>query len=215
MTAFPSGSTVKGRPIVDGMAGVHARGHIRIAANVADAETVTIGDDVYEFDRTANGVVAGNIAVTGHADDTPANATDALIVAINTRDNMVKAVDLGVNDILIVAKSANVNETVMSETMGGAGNVVDGALYAGSDSTLVQVHATQVVVTANEVAAGEAVIPLTFTPTEAIVVVRDAAGALVAWNGAVTLDATNDFVRIDNGGVTNFSATDVLNVLVW
>lgn len=49
--------------------------------------------------------------------------------------------------------------------------------------------------------------------TGAIVVVRDAAGALKAWDGVATV--TGDQVVIDNAGAVDWAATDTVDVIAF
>ena len=49
--------------------------------------------------------------------------------------------------------------------------------------------------------------------TGAIAVLRDAAGAVKAWDGAITVTA--DTVTLDNTGATDFADTDVFDVVMF
>ena len=211
----PASDTLKGRPLFTGMAGTFAIAHITIAVNVADTETVTIGDDIYEFDRAADGVVAGNIAVTTQADDTPAEATDALVAAINTQDNMVRALGLTDTDIVIISKSAKDHAVAIAETMGGAGNVVEAATYSGSESNLRKTALLLVTPTALEVTLGTITRAVDFVPVEAIVQVKTSAGVVLAHDGAITFDTTDNLVQLANGGAVDWEATSSVSILVF
>ena len=210
-----------------GVAGV---GVLRVAASVADAETVTIGGDIYEFDRAANGVTAGNIAVTGHADDTAGAATDALILAINSTTNgylgaakaRVLAVDISANEIAVftadVAGGAIVSvaaSITVAETMAGANNAwevgtaIDGGTTWGGASA-----ATSRVPTAQEVALGNMHFGFPFTVRAFIVQVRvTASGLPIAWVGAAM--ATGRRIILDNAGDTDWAATDTVTVVAF
>jgi len=216
MVDVTSKDTLKGAPIDNGRSGSHATGYIRIAANVADTETVTLGADVYEFDRAADGVVAGNIAVTSHSDDTPAQATDALIAAINTRDNVVTAIDIDANTILVITKIAGTLAVAMSDTMAGGGNDVDDTATArGSHSTIAKMAHVAVTPTAEEVTEGVVRVVFDFVPANVVVAVRDTTGVVKAWDGVVTIDATNKLVAVDNTGAVDWIATDTVTLLVF
>jgi hypothetical protein len=196
--------------------GRKAVGVLRVAADVADTQTVTIGSDVYEFDRAANGVTAGRIAVTGHADDTPANATNALITAINTYGTEpITAIDISDNEILLVADNVGAVTTALAETLAGANNVFSAAAMAGGADAAVKRVATAVrVPTATEVALGNLHVALPFTPTVAQVVVRvTATGALTAWDGDIHL-ATNR-VTINNDATIDWAATDTIWIIAY
>lgn len=204
---------------IDGLvhfSGVKASAVLRVAANVADAETVTIGSDVYEFDRAANGVTAGRIAVTGHADDTPANATNALITAINTYGReAVTAVDISDNEILLIADEPGVNTLALAETLAGANNAWSGAALAGGvDAAVKRIAGVAIVPNATQVALGNIHIPLDFTPTAVSVEVRvTSTGVIKAWDGAVVLASSR--IKLDNAGTTDWAATDTIHVLAF
>ena len=122
---FPAIETVKGGPLNDLIWGLRPHIMFRLANNVADEETITFGDEVYEWDRSANGVdTAGAIAITGHADDTAANAAPAFATAFNANTKYpYTAYNLGAGKVSIVRKTAGEPEAVVvSETMAGANN---------------------------------------------------------------------------------------------
>lgn len=199
--------------------GVIPVGVIRVEANVADAETVTVGSEVYEFDRAANGVTSGRIAVTGHADDTPANATNALITAINANDtNGLKAVDISDNEILLVAKGVSSGSISLAETMAGANNTIDTAVDGGKVGT--QYAGSARVPTAAEVGHGNMHFAFPFTPTTVLVNVRvTATGAAKAWDGDVAITAASGdvpaYVTINNDGTTDWAATDTVHLAAF
>lgn len=193
-------------------------GILRIAANVADVETVTIGGEVYEFDRAADGVVPGNIAVTGHADDTPANATDALILAINGNAlGSYYATDIDANTVLVTTREAGAGGTAVAETMAGVGNAWDAAAFAGGrDLGNRRMVAGARVPLAAEVTAGFLAIPCLFNPTVVMIqVVVTAARALKAWDGVYTIvpaaGSEPAYVLLNNAGATDWAATDTIN----
>lgn len=199
--------------------GAKALGVLRVASNVADTETVTIGNDVYEFDRAGNGVVAGRIPVTGHADDTPANATTALVSAINASGTEhVRAVRVSANEVLVFGRWPKAQTTALAETLAGANNAWDTAALRGGG-----VHAVGPVVVvrapnATEVALATMEIPLDFVPRAALVQVRvTATGALKAWDGAIVLNGvTYPYVKLDNSvGTVHFDAADTVTVVIW
>jgi hypothetical protein len=75
---------------------------LRLASNVADAETITIGTEVYEIDTAvAPGVItAGNIRVDCNAGVTPAVAAPAIVAAINANTKLgLTALAISVNEI--------------------------------------------------------------------------------------------------------------------
>jgi hypothetical protein len=75
-------------------------------------------------------------------------------------------------------------------------------------------HGVRHTVSAGDVAAGVVQFNTDFSaPLGAIVVVRTAAGALVAWDGAIVI-GNSGRVNVDNTGATDFAATDTLDV-IW
>ncbi len=92
---------------------VAASGTLTFSDSVSDGETVTIGDDVYEFD-TDSDVAEGHIAVDVSGGATASDAVTALVAAIT--DNAtegVSAVD-GDGDTVVVT----------ADTKGTAGNAI-------------------------------------------------------------------------------------------
>lgn len=189
---------------------------LRIASNVADTQTVTIGRDVYEFDRAADGVTAGRIAVTGHADDTPANATAALVAAINTKGTEpFAAVTIGNNEVLIYATRPGALGVACAETLAGTNNVWSAATTYGGSGTSVTVPRlgfTVRVPTATEVALDQLHAVFDFEPAAVFVSVRvTATGAVKAFDGAVTVTGTR--VTVVNSGATDWATTDTVTIL--
>ena len=209
---FPAKETLKGRLLDNAALGAYSNGYVNIAANVADTETVVIGADTYEFDDDST-YTAGNIQVDVSGGLTPASATDALITAINANGNSpVTAVDIDANTVLLLCKEIGTLSVTCSETMAGAGNTVTSVL-GGKERVLGNVlyH----VPTAAEVTAGSVVLALDKVPLLATVAVATTAtGAAVNWDGSITVDFANQLLTIDNGGATDWAATDTLIVEV-
>lgn len=199
-------NTHKGRALDDGSLGVFANALIQITGVVSDAETVTVGAEVYEFDDDAS-VVAGNILVDVSGDLSAANALAKLTLAINASGRSgVRAEDPvdGVNMDLIAQKAHdNVSANVaLAETM--ANGAIDTAMQLGKKGTppmkfTRSPSALEVVATRmkwffdREVSAVQ-------------VHVRTTAGVVKAWDGA---DGFNDTeVTLDNGGAVDWVATD-------
>lgn len=214
--ALRAGNPNEGAVLYAGDGGKKAVGILRVAANVADTETVTIGSDVYEFDRSDDGVTAGRIAVTAHSDDTPANATDALIAKINSDGTEpVTAVDIGDNEILVYADAVGATTTALAETMAGTNNAWDtAALRGGADPALKRYVVDSRVPNAQEVALGNLHIVLPFTPTYVDVLVTvTSTGASKAWDGVTTIESGR--VELDNSGSTDWAATDTVRFIAY
>lgn len=72
----------------------------------------------------------------------------------------------------------------------------------------------RITVVAADVTAGSILVPVDSAQASgAIVVVRDAAGALKAWDGVITV--TGDLVTIDNAGAVDWIATDTVDVVIF
>lgn len=182
---------------------------LRIAANVADAETVTIDGTVYEFDRAANGVTAGRTAVTGHSDDTPANASTALAAQINASQGGrgIHAVRVSANEILIYSKRA----IACAETLGGTNNAFAAATsYGGKDQAVNLVSMVQRTPTAVEIALDSLKAVFPFTVTSVLVRVTTS-GVNKAWDGAATFSGNT--VTVTNAGSTDWDASDRVTIL--
>src|SRR5882672_10222058 len=83
---------------------------LRLASNVADGETITIGGEVFEIDTAAapGAITAGNIRVDCNAGVTPTIASAAIVAAIkaNTRQGLfVEAIS--VNEVLVATMTGN------------------------------------------------------------------------------------------------------------
>jgi hypothetical protein len=194
----------------------YATNVLRVAADVADAETVTIGGTVFEFDRAANGVTAGRVAVTGHADDTPAAATDALITAINaTTSCPMTAVDISANEVLLVSKKYGAHAHACTETLAGSNNAFASATaYGGRAPGNQRLAVAARVPNATEVAVGNLHFPVSFTPASVNVEVRvTSTGVVKAWDGAVAISAGR--VTINNAGSTDWAATDTVYIQMF
>ncbi|MHB9105758.1 MAG: hypothetical protein ACYDCO_01765 [Armatimonadota bacterium] len=118
-------------------AGAHATGTLTFTGNVADGETVTIGDEVYEFD-TNTGVTPGNIRVAlGAGGVAPANAVTQLVAAIlaNTAYDLT-AVDGALDTVVVTALRSGVWANAL-DTLEACANASWGAakLAGGTDNT--------------------------------------------------------------------------------
>ena len=185
---------------------------LRIAVNVADTETVTIGRDVYEFDNNAT-ITAGRIRVVT-ATLTPTVASAALAAAINASGTYgFQAFVISVNEVLLVSRVTGAKGAVAcTETMGGSGNAWAAAtMYAGSDDGASQQMLQSRIVNATEVTLTAAHFVFPFTVAGAIAQITRS-GVVLAFNGAVTISGQR--VTVGVGTTTfDFQAADVINVL--
>lgn len=202
-------------------AGVAGMGVIRIEADVADEETVTVGGDVYEFDRAADGVTAGRIAVTAQSDDTPAEATDALLAEINASGTSgVLAVDIDANEIALFTADTpggniegSTEAIALAETMAGTNNEVHAATFTGGSLASAPVAFSTRVPDATEVATGNMHFGFSFTPATVLIqVVTTATGITVAWVGGYTISGGR--LTLNNAGAVDWATTDTVHVMV-
>ena len=115
---------------------VAATGTLTFTGVVSDTETVTIGDDVYEFDTDAS-VTEGNILVDVSGGATASDAVTALVAAIVASDTQgVGAADGAGDTVVLTADTAGTaaNAIATTETCanGSFGAVT---LEGGVDST--------------------------------------------------------------------------------
>lgn len=80
---------------------VKAQGTLTFSDSVADGETVTIGDAVYEFDTDEN-TAKGNIAVDVSQGATASDAVTALVAAITANDDSVVTAEAGTGNTVVV-----------------------------------------------------------------------------------------------------------------
>ena len=116
--------------------GVAATGTLTFSDSVSDTETVTIGDDVYEFDTDAS-VTAGNILVDVSGGATASDAVTALVAAITASDTQGVGAADGAGDTVVLTadtKGTAANSIATTET---CANAAFGAatLTGGVDST--------------------------------------------------------------------------------
>jgi len=116
---------------------VAATGTLTFSDSVSDTETVTIGDDVYEFDTDAS-VTEGNILVDVSGGATASAAVTALVAAINANDTQGVGAADGAGDTVVltadtkgtVANAIATTETCANGAFGAA------TLEGGVDGTV-------------------------------------------------------------------------------
>ena len=197
--------------------GQHAMNVLRIAANVADGETITIGTQVYEIDTAATATItAGRVRVNCNAGVTPAIASDAIIAAINGNTNSdVTAVDISDNEVLIVHHELGVNALACTETLAGTNNAwAAAAMYGGVNvpDAVPMLRVMSRVPNAAEVALDDMHFYFPFTPTKVLIAVRvTSGGAVKAWDGGYSINGRR--VTVTNAGTTDWAASDTVTVL--
>lgn len=188
-----------------------AQNILRLGSNVADAETITIGRDVFELDTNST-TTAGNLAVNVAGNLTPTLAGPLIVAAINNSNTQkLVAGQIAVGVIGVYANEPNQGLAAIpcAETLAGANNAWDAAaLYGGNAGVTPQTVLVERAALATEVTEGNAYFFLPFTVVAASAFVRTAAGVSKAWDGAVSFTANR--VKLDNTGATDWAAGDVL-----
>lgn len=180
-------------------------------ASHADAE------DIYEGD----GVSAGRIPVGLVATLTPTVFTDALIADINDRGlEPVRAIDISVNEILLVSLIDGTGTYTLAEAMAGVNNEVEAAVDGGQVPVNRQSCVVSRVPTAIEVAHGNMHFAFDFDPVGVLVDVRVTADGLpTVWDGAQTINAASGsdpaYVTLDNAGAVDWAATSTVYVYAF
>src|ERR1041385_679979 len=189
---------------------------LRVASNVADGETITIGGEIYEIDTAAapGAVTAGNIRVDCNAGVTPTIASASIVAAISANTRLgLTAVAISVSEILVFTNNDNAPIGLpCAETLAGANNAwATAAFYGGEASGLRGQRAAQRAPNAQEVAIGNMHFVFPFTVAAALVQVRTSTGAAKVWDGLLTTSGGR--VTLDNSGATDWAATDTVVVL--
>jgi len=111
-----------------------ATGTLTFTGTVADGETVTIGNEVYEFD-TDDEVIAGNILVDVSGGATASAAVTALVTAITAESALVTAVDGTGDTVDITAVTAGlVGNSIVTDTDCENGSFGAETLTGGADA---------------------------------------------------------------------------------
>lgn len=196
--------------------GACAMNVIRLASNVADAETFTIGTEVYEF--TDDGALTDptNIPVDISGGLTPTLVSPQIVASINgsNKQNLF-AEAISVNEILIRKTSAGVDTTACSETMAGANNAwAATAFYGGIAFTPTLRRSEQSrVPNAAEVAMADMNFSFDFLVGNVTVRKRTTAdGTETSFGGTVTVNGNR--VTLHNTGTNDFSANDTIIISV-
>lgn len=183
---------------------------------VADAQTVTIGGVVYEFDTAVDpgAITVGNLRVNVVAAQTAAAAATALAAAINANvDSRVDAIDLG-SAVLIYSTDLNdATAHACSETCAN-GAWLATAMFGASAAAPTYSAVISRVPTAAEVTLDAMYFVLPFWARDVSVKVHVTSSKDVkAWNGATTItEGAVTVVKVDNSSTTDFATTDTVTV---
>ena len=189
---------------------------LRLASNVADAETITIGGEVYEIDTAAapGTYTAGNYRVDCNAGVTPSVAAPAIVAAINANTKLkLTAVKISDNEILVYVndESGPGGALACTETLAGANNAWMSATMVGGAAGPVGFQIQSRAAVAQEATIGNMHFVFPFTVGVCMAVVRTSAGVAKAWDGV--LSKSGGRVTLDNSGTSDWAATDVVTVV--
>lgn len=210
-----------GRKNISKVAALSKRGRtpsmnvLRLAADVADTETVTINGVVFEFNSTG-GVTGSNTAVDVSGGVTPTLAGTALTAAINASSCGMRAKKISANEVLVFAAAGDSFPYACTETMAGASNAWAAATAfggAGEPSALPAPVVISRVPTATEIALQTMHFPLTFTPTAVVAQIRTSAGVLKAFDGTTLI--VDQYVSLTASGSVDPASGDIVTLLVW
>jgi hypothetical protein len=186
---------------------------VTVSDTGTDEDTLTIGDVVFELDDDAS-VTAGNVSVT-IGDDAEATA-DALATAINaSTDVLVKATRgaEGSAEVIYLHHKTNAvtgSSVALAESstaltiIGGGTELEDGTYGANMSAVVATLTATA---TTDRIVTGLTAID------HFIVQVRTAAGAIKAYDGAIT--TSGGVIYLDAAGSTDIAATDTITVIAF
>lgn len=188
---------------------------LRLAANVADTETVTINGTVFEF-TTDGTVTTGRVAVDVAAAQTPTAASTALVTAINSVNCGMTAKKISNSEVLVWATAGDATAYACTETLAGSNNVWAAATAFGGRAEPTALPVPIMVSrtpTATEIALQTMHFPLTFTPTIVFAQLRTSAGANVAFDGTITI--TDQYVSLTASGTADPASGDVVTLLAY
>ncbi len=190
--------------LVNGTSRTFARGASG-TTNAAHVNTTAI--------KMGDGIVAG-IAVGLVTTLTPTAFTAALLADINAvGTELVTAVLVSVNEILLKARSVGAITIATTETLAGANNGWGAtAMYGGKAAGVRQFNFQSRVPKTLDVTLGTMKFQFDFTPTLVVVwaVVTATPGIALAWDGAIVIDA--GLVTIDNTGAADWATTNTIYV---
>lgn len=181
---------------------------LAIAAIAANTETVTIGSTVY----TCKTVPATAYEFAPGAD--AAGTITNLTACINATTSTTKLQAIAVTGGILVIDTERRGGRACSETLAGSGNAWLAASTFGAES---EADAPEIPVvftrtcTAAESTGKLVAFGLPFTPTAALVQVRDSTGVIKAWDGKITIGANH--VLLNSDAATDIATNDVVTLL--
>jgi hypothetical protein len=193
--------------------GRRAINSLRVASAVANAETVTIGGEVYEVDTAAapGSVVAGNFRVDCESAQTATAFCTALVASIKANSTRFDALKISANEVLVWTK-ADGAPFPCTETLAGANNAwISATMYGGADTTIRGRSLIRRAAVATEVTMGTMQFVFPWTVAAAIPILRAAAGTIKQWGGVLSL--SGPVVTLTNNGTVDFADTDTFDVI--
>ncbi len=193
-------------------------------ADVVDGEIITIGNKVFEYDVAGDGVAGSNVLVDATGTPTAAALRATLITAINANKPsipvtaVVSHTEPALTGCIVIEADAegDAGAIVFTTTMATGTSAIDGGgtLQGGENgSSQKEWRHTRVVEAEDVLHAGMQWDTGLTSPRFTIVDVRTAAGAVIAWDGLLTIVGRE--VRMDNSGSIDWSAGDVVVVQCW
>lgn len=175
----------------------------------------TAGDSIATTETLGAGSWASS-TLTGGAQASAEEGTDAFVLATNASvASPVNAVKIGANEVLCYTRVLSKNWTC-SETLAGSNNVWSASSFYGgtvgkiTDPPLTAISRTA---TATEVTLQTMHFMFSFSPSGAIIQVRNTDGTLKAVDGAMTISGRR--VTWASSGSTDIDADDVVSVVAW
>lgn len=146
---------------------------------------------------------------------TPTAFTAALVDDVNNNgSHPITASLISVNEVLITANEPGALALACAETLGGANNAwANATMYGGRDPAQRRMAIQKRVPKTVEDGVDNMHFVYPFTPTLVQVFVTPTAtpGVAKAWDGGVTI--SGGLVTLDNGGATDWAATDTVTVI--
>lgn len=198
------------------VAAVWGSGGYTLARGASGTTIASHADATDIFAEAAAVTTVGNIPVGVNATLTPTVFTAALADVVNTDGTEdYTAVVVSVNEVLFISGTPEAKATTVAEALTGANNTVDAASYGGAETGVSKSASDVRTPTAQEVLLGNIHFAVPFTPKGVhVTIVTISTGAVVAWDGVITLDTTNNVVSLGNGGAADWSVLETVTVTI-
>ncbi len=192
-------------------------------ADVVDGELITIGNKVFEFDDDSS-VSGSNVLVDMSGSPTAQAVRATLITAINANKPSIPVTAVvghtepALTGVIIIEADAEgtAGNQIFTTTMATGSSAIDGTglLQGGENGASQKEWRHDRAVEAEDLTAAGMQFDTGLTsPRFAIAQVRTAAGAIIAWDGLLTISGRE--VRMDNSGSVDFAVGNVVVVQCW